>query len=169
MGRKRRYEGFALVLAALATAGIGPAVEPPAVEQPLRFNHKRHVDEGMACTDCHSRAATSPQAGHPLIKTCMLCHQEPKGDTPDEAKLREFAAAGRQIPWVTVNRMPGHVYFSHEAHLTYGKLDCAECHGDVKSRETPTIEPQVSHLDMRACMSCHAARGASNDCITCHK
>ncbi len=169
MASSRRRVVISAIATLFVATGIGPASAPPAVVQPLHFDHKRHVDEGVACTDCHSRATNAAKAGHPLLKACLLCHNEPKGESSDEAKLREFIAAGRQVPWVRVNRLPGHVYFSHEAHVTRGQMDCAECHGDMKGRTTSTVASQIDHLDMRACMECHEQRGAANDCITCHQ
>lgn len=169
MARRRMRLLAVVCAAALVATGVGPSALPPAVVQPIRFDHQKHVDEGMACTDCHSRAASAAKAGHPLIKTCALCHQEAKGESAEESKLREFIAAGRQVPWVRVNKLAGHVYFSHEAHVTWGGMECAECHGDMKSRNEPTVASQIDHLDMRACMECHEQRGAMNDCITCHQ
>lgn len=170
MAGLNRRSGAGVALALLAATGIGPSsAPPPLVVQPLPFNHQRHVEEGVGCTDCHSRAAIAAKAGHPLLKACVLCHQEQKGESAAEAKLREFITAKTEVPWVRVNRLVGHVYFSHEAHVTRGQMDCAECHGDMKSKTTPTTASQIDHLDMRACMECHERRGAANDCITCHQ
>lgn len=142
---------------------------PRPVVQPIAFNHKRHMEEDMSCTDCHKTVDKSPYAGFPTVEACMLCHAEAKGEHPDEPKVREYAEAGKEIPWVQVNRMEGHVYFYHAAHVNYAKMDCKECHGDMKERTEPVTSSQVSHLTMNQCMSCHAEKHVSNDCLKCHK
>jgi c(7)-type cytochrome triheme protein len=99
----------------------------------------------------------------------MLCHNEPKGTHPDEPRIRELAAAGREIPWVRVNRLPGHVYFSHEAHVTYAAMDCSECHGPMKQESAPITTSQIGALTMGRCVACHRSRGVRDDCSVCHK
>lgn len=135
----------------------------------MAFNHKRHIAEDLACADCHAGSSQGHRSGFPSVKQCMLCHKEAKGKHPDEPRVREYAKDGRQIPWVQVNRMVGHVYFSHVAHVVWAKMDCADCHGDMKKMEQVVTRPQVSHLDMRACMDCHREQGASLECVACHK
>jgi hypothetical protein len=139
------------------------------VAQPIAFDHARHKDESLACADCHARAETTPYASFPAIKQCMLCHKEPQGTHPDEPRIREYAEKGEEIPWVQVNRLPGHVYFSHAMHVKVGAMDCAECHGDMGSRKEPVGASQIEHLTMSRCMQCHDERHASNDCLACHK
>jgi hypothetical protein len=169
---RRRATRIAAVLAPLAVAAAaacsrGLGAQP--VRQPIAFDHQRHAAEGMACADCHARAADHAQAGHPRLQSCLLCHAEPKGSHPDEPLIRRYAEEKREIPWVRVNRTEGHVYFSHEAHVTWAAMDCAECHGAVKDRATPTTAPQVGALTMARCMECHQQRGARDDCLACHK
>lgn len=139
------------------------------VTQPLAFNHKRHIEEGMSCLDCHKGADQRAEAGFPPIRSCLLCHSEAKGTHPDEPKIREFAERKESIPWIRVNRMPGHVYFSHAAHVAYAKMDCRECHGEMKDRTEPVTRSQVDHLNMNRCMACHDSKGVSTDCLRCHK
>ena len=167
-----RWGGFLCVVAALSSANALRSCvtrDEDLVAQPIAFDHARHTEEGLACLDCHARAQSSPYAGVPLVKACMLCHAEPQGENPEEPKVREYAERGEPIPWVRVNRLPGHVYFSHEAHVRWGEMECAECHGDVASSTQPLVRSQIEHLTMERCMSCHSEQGASNDCLACHK
>jgi hypothetical protein len=152
----------------LGSAQCAPRPDAAALRQPLAFSHAKHADD-LACTDCHAGATKSPYAGIANVKACLLCHAEAQGDSPEEPKVRAFAEERGGIPWVRVNRLPGHVYFSHEAHVTYAQMSCEACHGDMASRTEPIAESQIDELTMRRCMACHAERGASNDCLTCHK
>ncbi len=158
-----------VLIAGAASAWTGLRARPRAIVQPIAFNHARHVQEELGCLDCHKTADTSPHAGTPRIVTCMLCHAEAKGVHPDEAKIRAFAERGEQIPWVQVNRMPGHVYFSHAMHVKIGAMECSACHGDMAAATEPVAISQVENMTMSRCMSCHSERGASNDCLACHK
>jgi hypothetical protein len=106
--------------------------------QPLAFNHALHAEQDLGCLDCHTEADKGTYATLPRVKTCLLCHSEPQGEHPDEPKVRAFAEDPGAIPWVQVNRVAGHVYFSHEAHVRWGGMECAECHAaDGEPRRPP--------------------------------
>ncbi len=156
--------------AALAVVlGLAFKSREPVVRQPIAFDHALHKDQNLSCSDCHARAETTPYAGLPAIKQCLLCHKEPQGQHPDEARIREYADKGEEIPWIQVNRLAGHVYFSHAVHVKLGGMQCADCHGDMSAQKEPVVASQIDHLTMSRCMQCHAERRASNDCLACHK
>ena len=136
--------------------------------QPIQFSHKLHTEKGLPCTMCHQSVETATFASLPRIDDCMTCHQGAITESPEEEKIRQYAAKGMEIPWQRVYQVPGHVYFSHRRHVTLGGLDCAACHGDVKGSSVPVTRPAVV-LDMKACMDCHQKRQASNDCDDCHR
>jgi hypothetical protein len=123
----------------------------------------------LTCNDCHKQAAVGAHATFPTVKACLLCHKEAKGTNPEEPKIRKYADEGHEIPWEQVNRLPGHVYFSHVAHVKYAKMECITCHGEMKDRNEPVSVPQIDHLTMNACMACHKEKGVSTDCLLCHK
>ncbi len=160
-------------LVVLMAAGGGGAYvwskRPVPVQQPIAFDHQRHMKEEMSCTDCHAQAEKSAHAGFPMVQQCMLCHGEAQGKHPDEPKVREAADGGRQIAWQQVNQLAGHVYFSHVAHTGYAKMDCAECHGNMKELAVPVSVPQIRGLTMSQCMACHQEKGAETNCLSCHK
>ncbi len=153
-------------LAVVAIVAVACVAEPE-VTQPLQFNHERHIKADMECISCHERVEDHPVATLPTIDKCMECHEEKKGDSPDEPKVREYAARDEEIPWIRVNHLPGHVYFSHAAHVTLGKLECHDCHGKVEAQTAAFVRPNVE-LSMKDCMECHDSRGASNSCLVCH-
>ncbi len=182
----------ALVTASIL-AGLGAMAWPrrtqdeDVVRQPIEFNHAVHAKENIACDDCHSKADEKPYATFPSLKQCLLCHKEAEqADEPatgdaaaDPAaaarraelarQLREYSERGEGIPWVTVNRLVGHVYFSHVAHVRFAEMKCEECHGDMSTATRPPQRSQIESLTMERCMQCHTDRGASNDCLVCHK
>jgi hypothetical protein len=161
---------FVLLAASAAAAVLAyRGTKPTSIMQPIAFDHARHAQEELGCIDCHKTAETSPHASLPRIATCLLCHAEAKGEHPDEPKIRAYAERGEQIPWVQMNRMPGHVYFTHAMHVKLGKMECSACHGDMATATLPVTSSQVDHLTMSACMSCHTERAVSNDCLACHK
>ena len=148
--------------------------EPAPVRQPLAFNHAIHVGKrDIPCTDCHVGAENDVHAGLPSLSRCLLCHMrpQPQGEPPSEREpiVRKLAAEGAKIRWNRVTRNPGHVYFSHRAHVGFAEMECNVCHGDMKSAEHSLTRPNISHLTMRACIACHAQKSVSNDCVTCHQ
>ncbi|MCY4593555.1 MAG: cytochrome c3 family protein [Bryobacterales bacterium] len=163
----RRKLGASLLPAALwaqATYEPPPEQLPRVVPaQPVAFSHKAHMDQRMACTDCHPGAARAERAGVPQRDDCMVCHQ---AIATDNAAVRELAAMapGSRIRWERVYQVPDYVFFSHGEHSRAG-LDCVTCHGPVASR---TVLDQEISTNMVACMNCHAERKASVECFLCH-
>ena len=145
-----------------------------SVKQPIFFNHKAHIEaEEMECTDCHIYVEKHPHATIPLISVCIDCHSEPPEDMDErykeeEEKVRKYADGGKQIPWIKVNRMPGHVYFSHKAHVVWAEMECKDCHRDYTKVEKPVSKPDI-HLDMYDCIDCHERKKAEVDCLVCHR
>ena len=131
--------------------------------QPVPFDHSLHSARGMACADCHPGATERERAGLPDRDRCMLCHQALAADRPGVRKVASLPP-GARIPWVRVYRVPGFVFFSHAEHAAAG-VGCGTCHGPVASRSV--LSQEVS-TKMVACMNCHAARQASNECYLCH-
>jgi menaquinone reductase, multiheme cytochrome c subunit len=157
------------LLAATVPIAVSFREAVDTVRQPVGFDHARHAQEDLACIDCHKTAESAPYASLPRNATCRLCHEEAKGESVDEARVREYLEKGHEIPWVQVNRLPGHVYFSHAMHVKLGKMECSACHGDMAAATEPVTSSQIDRLTMGRCMDCHFERGASNDCLACHK
>lgn len=165
-----------LVYQACLKAETGPSQDPPAAAtaaahgQPMEFDHAAHIKaEDMECTDCHRMASKSAHASLPRLKDCADCHSEPQGKHPDEPKVREYLDENKEIAWKTVNKMDGHVYFSHRAHVAFGEMKCWDCHLDYRKISRTVTQSDIRHLTMRKCMDCHAEKKASNECSTCHK
>ena len=155
--------------ALLSLHGCESGSAASAVVQPMGFSHAAHFAEDTACLDCHIRSEEGRYATLPGLKACLLCHEEPQGEDPEEPRVREFAELGDAIPWVRVNRVEAHVYFSHAPHVVLGEMDCADCHGDMTTVEQPLTSSQIEGLTMGACMDCHEDRNVSNDCLLCHQ
>lgn len=160
---------LALVAACSLVAGLSGCEVAPAAQQPMDFSHKRHTEAEIDCLTCHEKAGDQYLATAPKLRACMKCHKEQQGKDPEEAKVREFAAKKQEIPWVRVNWMPGHVHFSHQAHVGFAEMECDVCHGAMKQQEHALTRSNTSQLTMRACIKCHADKGVTSDCVTCHK
>jgi hypothetical protein len=132
--------------------------------QPVLFNHARHASAGILCLDCHPGAGKQERATLPQADKCMLCHQSVMPESEEIKKVRAAHEAGKEIEWVRVYDLPGFVFFSHANHVK-GGVECQTCHGPVQQRAVLAKEVSTS---MTACMNCHAAREAPNDCHFCH-
>lgn len=163
--RNRLLAGIAFVVAFLL-ALIWPFT--PSIEQPIRYNHQKHVAAGLECSNCHTLYESSAWAGLPTADTCASCHAEPVTDSPEEAKLVQILSEGKPIEWKQVNRVPNHVYFSHRTHTIAGEIECATCHGKMNERTTPPPAP-FFEWSMDNCINCHEERNASVDCNACHR
>lgn len=143
-----------------------------APTQPIPYSHKLHAGQyQIPCQYCHAYAGASPVANIPAMSTCMNCHRFVGQDKPGVQKLLEYYNKGQEIPWVSVHRLPDHVFFNHKRHVKAG-LQCQNCHGPIQTMDKVY---QYSNLKMGWCVDCHKSNmnhpkfGTSIDCLTCHK
>jgi hypothetical protein len=162
--------GFVVFLVAGAGAVVlrgGPPPERP-VDQPIEFNHKKHVkDLDLACTTCHAFYEKESFSGLPGADVCASCHAEAQGKSEEEAKLVKLLGSGAALTWKPLFRQPPHVAYSHRRHVVVAKLECASCHGAVA--ETSVPPRRVRRLAMDDCVGCHLEKGVSTDCTACHR
>jgi hypothetical protein len=158
---------------ALAAAGfaMGRVAFRPAesVEQPIQFDHRKHVqDLGVECSVCHEYYQTSQHSGLPSLRICMVCHEDPLTDSPEEQKLRTLAASNPLPEFRKLFRLPDHVYYSHRTHVAIAGLKCETCHGGIASTTAPPSRPLV-RITMDTCLRCHAEKNVRTDCTPCHR
>jgi len=151
-----------VLLFVLVSLGLGDRSQ-----QPISFNHKKHLGQGLECASCHKYFKTQNFSGIPDITTCLECHKEPVTKSPEEEKIRQFEKKGEGIPWKRIYRQPDHVFFSHRRHVVLGKMQCETCHGNIAESEKPPSKPWVK-MTMRWCMDCHTKQKVTNDCLACH-
>ena len=158
--------GFGAFFAAQTMLFVGRPTRAP--EQPIAYNHAKHLAAGLGCTDCHSGARAAEHATLPAIAVCMGCHENALTESAEEAKLRAVAAAGRELAWVQLTRVPAHVYFSHRRHAVLAGIDCGACHGAMEKLTAPPSRP-ARQWTMDACLDCHRQKQAGTDCNDCHR
>lgn len=159
--------GFLLFFVFAGTVVVAHQRSASVKKQPLAFNHAKHIENGLGCTDCHAGVQTQAKATLPTVDFCMTCHATALGSSKEEAKLRSIAAAGQELPWAQLAQLPPHVFFSHRRHVAVAQLKCAECHGPVEQATAPPRSWR--RLDMNACINCHRQHGVNADCNDCHR
>lgn len=172
MNRSRWSASVVLLLTGLGAVGVGVLYSAGSSDsgvqdrQPVAFSHARHAGElKVDCLYCHRSAAASAVASVPSMQLCMSCHRNLANETSETRKFLSYWENREPIPWVRLHRLPDFVYFTHEMHLQQG-LQCVSCHGNV---DRMPYTPRAASYEMGWCLSCHQARGASQDCLTCHK
>ena len=168
-----RKRGLLILLVSLAvTVGGAPlahALFRSSISQPVAFNHRLHVEDNeLECEECHHYVTSQTFAGLPGVEKCLECHEEAQTESPEEEKIRQAAAEGKELAWNQIYNVPDHVYYSHRRHVVAGEIDCAECHGQIARATQPPSQP-LNELTMDFCMDCHESRSVTNDCIACHK
>ena len=126
-------------------------------DQPIKFSHKVHAqDNQIDCMYCHHTVTHSKSANIPSTNLCMNCHVVVREGTHsgkfEISKLVEAHNEGRSVEWIRIHELPDHVFFSHAQHVGAGKLDCAQCHGQVEEMHRVR---QVNDLSMGWCLECH--------------
>jgi len=139
-----------------------------AVVQPIAFNHAKHLEKGVECFGCHATVKESAIAGKPKLETCMLCHETPLGQTAAEETVRQYAARKEEIPWRRLFKLPEHVFFPHQVHVVAAQIECKTCHGAIGESTAPPGKPLVTFV-MNDCLACHKNKGATTDCVACHR
>lgn len=139
-------------------------------EQPIKFSHITHVQKNkMDCQFCHWNVAKAAYAAIPEVENCVGCHRLVPGTQDSQkqeiAKVVDYFNKTEPVPWVKVHVMPDYVKFNHKRHVKAG-VTCQECHGQIPEME---VVERVSSMKMGWCISCHRERGASIDCLTCHR
>ncbi len=170
--RSRHLLMFAgsVALFVAACALFIPAPRPLVPGRAGIFPHAVHVGEdvGLECTDCHTTAEESAQAGMPTLDVCWNCHdQGVDQDTPLEEQPAGFILPGDQEPtWTSVTKLSVQTKFSHAKHLEAG-ASCEDCHSGVSQSEVVSRDWKVG---MNECMSCHQGLGVTvQDCQDCHE
>jgi len=151
----------------LCLLALGACNSSPPVTQPVQFNHLAHTKRGLQCNFCHQYAQKADFAGLPRLTVCATCHRAKISSSEEAEKVRVYVKDRKEIPWHRIYRMPSHVNFSHQRHVTVGKLECKQCHGDIKNSAVPQVRPAVA-LTMSKCIACHDQRKVSTDCLACH-
>ena len=140
-------------------ADIGP-------EQPSYFSHRVHAGvKNINCRFCHPFVERSAHAGLPEVTKCFFCHQYIIPLHPQIRKEREHLDRHEPVPWVRIFFVPDHVKFRHEPHIKWAKLDCVQCHGEVRTMD------RLKKVDfqMGFCIGCHKKLNAQTDCwLACH-
>jgi hypothetical protein len=135
--------------------------------QPIPFSHRIHAGvKQIDCRFCHIGVERSQDAGMPAVEKCFFCHDYVIPDHPEIQKEKSYLRAKKPVPWIRVFWTPEFVFFRHEPHVAWAKLDCSHCHGDVRSMDRmPRLE-----FEMGFCIECHKKMNAERDCwLGCHR
>jgi len=168
--------------------------------QPINYNPPLHVEKlGITCDTCHFFYKDGSWAGIPTLETCVDCHMDVIGNSPEEQKfVNEYVKKDREVQWALYVRQPECVSFSHSSHVRMAKIACETCHGPQgHSDATEYLENRITHysyvaydpraplnaftimsekgekvwgtMRMDECAGCHRDRGTSTACFICHK
>ncbi len=143
--------GLAIGMVDMLQIGVFENYKP---EQPIAYSHELHAGKlGIDCKYCHNSVMKSKHAGIPTVNVCMNCHKTvDEGSTTGKEEIAKiYDAAGydadtktytgetKPIKWVKVHNLPDHVYFNHSQHVNVGKLDCKNCHGNMKKETVARV------------------------------
>ena len=135
--------------------------------QPIAFSHRVHAGvKQIDCRFCHSFVERSQDAGIPEVKKCFFCHEYVIPRHPEIQKEKSYYDAQKPVPWKRVFWVPDFVFFHHSPHVSWAKLDCSRCHGDVRTMDRlPRVEFQMGF-----CVTCHKKNKVQIDCwLACHR
>lgn len=150
---------------------IVEGVKPTTDVEP---NHKKHVEMGLSCVDCHLGVAHAGQLKNKTkMQTCFDCHD--KGRTPAMPANNNCSACHRKldsvIPQAPVVFGSGKaaVKFNHSSHGSMFK--CTDCHTGMFQMARGKVKIAFAdHKAGKLCFSCHNGKKAfaSDKCTNCH-
>lgn len=144
-------------------------LRPPAVTQPVAFNHRMHTERlKLECRFCHQSVTTGAHAGLPARSICAMCHQVRQGTSAEAARLTMLITRGDSLRFNKLFHLPPYVYFTHRRHVGIAQLACQDCHGAIALTQRPPERPLV-RIRMQVCLDCHSEKGQSVDCVACHR
>ena len=167
---KRGYIWLVIGAVLFAAMGYFYYFFPPeriGPQQPVYFSHRIHAGvKEINCRFCHPFVERSQHAGLPPVEKCFFCHEYVIPNHPEILKEKEYYLAKKPVPWVRIFILPDFVFFHHRPHILWAKLDCTNCHGDVKTMDR--LKPVK--FQMGFCIGCHRKLNANLDCwLACHR
>ncbi|MHC4953607.1 MAG: cytochrome c3 family protein [Planctomycetota bacterium] len=127
------------------------------------FAHALHLEEGLACEDCHMPHGGAEPA-RAQIEFCQECHEKPAEGSDGVRKYFE-SIRGPKGDYTIPSRWASDELVAHHPAHAKAEIACEECHG--KPVDGPMVKPRVVPL-MEQCVACHEQRKVSNTCETCH-
>jgi hypothetical protein len=149
----------------LCLAGCAIFGSMQAGEKPFAFSHRLHTeDQGLGCTDCHTKWDRADEPGMPTANQCALCHAEVDAPKPPEKRIDQLFD-GTTFKASHFSAQSDEIVFSHQKHAARDS-DCTACHAALATNDA--VEAGLK-LGMESCQKCHAERKAPSDCSTCHQ
>jgi len=124
------------------------AAAAPSAEGLKVFFHKKHIDEGVDCSDCHELDAQNDSYSL-VADICEGCHDQVYTEWKLSTPARKLESD-----------------FSHSKH--HKKMKCTDCHGSTASDSHEAGSPV---MDFEGCSDCHREKDSNipeSQCARCH-
>lgn len=136
-----------------------------------RFNHKKHLERGRECENCHTVEADPnvPYATLPRHAACKKCHAETVQPSMDKC---EGCHSQKGVP-APKRFLTNDIQFTHGKHFKdmEGQISCETCHAKIFES---TSADDRGLPDMEICAKCHENPAKTRpqfrikNCEVCH-
>ncbi|MGA8264073.1 MAG: cytochrome c3 family protein [Ignavibacteriaceae bacterium] len=138
--------------------------QPNHNDKIIKFSHKLHAENGVACADCHSAVPASTKLSDRLLPShddCANCH-----DVEDDKNCT--TCHYEDINEALIQQKPDNIYFNHSLHVGQNKIKCETCHKGISEVDYAFKAKQTNPM-MEDCYSCHNNKTvATSNCESCH-
>ncbi len=142
--------GLALAIMLFFAFGYPKQMVGPV--QPIYFSHRIHAGvKQINCRFCHPNVERSQDAGLPAVQKCFYCHEYVIPQHPQIQLEKRHLETNTPVPWKRIFYLPDFVFFRHQPHVLWQKLDCSNCHGHVEQQD----RLQRVDFQMGFCITCH--------------
>jgi c(7)-type cytochrome triheme protein len=153
---------------------IAEGVRPETAVDP---HHKKHLEMGFNCVDCHAKIAHNGITGYrSSMPICFACHDVKRNEGKNPPKDNDCTACHRDavkiVPAAPIVYKPKDaepVSFGHEKHTA--KFKCTDCHDAIWPMKKGSVKMTMDQLYAgKYCGTCHNEKKAfaSTDCAKCH-
>lgn len=156
-GQSKKY--LAIILLSLMV--VGCALIYTTDRYLFKFTHKTHIENEIACEQCHTDISKSKSASDnnlPKKDACKDCHEV---DNKDQCNL----CHARSDKARKLKQRGTDLIFSHELHVKDNGMECKSCHINVNdsTKSTDKLIPK-----METCQECHDTKSPNSNCEQCH-
>ncbi len=152
---------------------IAEGVRPTTRVDP---NHKKHLENGFNCVDCHAKISHSGIPGYrTAMPICFDCHDAMRKAGKNPPADQNCTACHRNVGDITpkgpisFGKGEEAVTFDHKAHISMNK--CNDCHTNLFPMKQGSSKIRFAdHGSNKYCYACHNGKRAFswNDCTMCH-
>ncbi len=146
----------------------------------LIITHRKHLERGAQCTDCHANlvhGGKAPFKNTPTMAACLVCHdgeEAPNRCGLCHQKLGEVRPPLYNPTWVNQHKENLATSGADVCQRCHGQDFCKTCHAITRPHPADWVRQheKIDEDERKRCTTCHETRGRRPEadfCTECHE